>query len=83
MDMSTNAKDLLSIVSARLSMQEAGTIRPHPSVAEANRQLIQKLQTLSPEESIDISYAVEPFRAKYIRVATGELLAEITDTPGR
>lgn len=77
--MSTTAEALLNIMSVRLSMQEAGTTKPHPSVVLATRQLVEKLSVLAPSESVEISYTLEPFHARYVRIQTGEVLAEILE----
>ena len=77
--MSTTAEALLNIMSVRLAMQESGTTKPHPSAALATRQLVQKLSVLAPSESIEISYTLEPFHARYVRSQTGEVLAEILE----
>jgi hypothetical protein len=77
--MSTTAEALLNIMSVRLSMQEAGTIKPHPSGVLATRQLVEKLSVLAPNESVEISYTLEPFNVRYVRIQTGEVLAEILE----
>lgn len=58
--MSTTAEALLNIMSVRLAMQESGTTKPQPAVAQATRQLVQKLAALAPSERVDISYTVLP-----------------------
>jgi hypothetical protein len=75
--MTARAGDLLNIMSVRLHMQETGVTRPDESVARATKQLVERLQSLSREEEVAISYELSPFHARYIRVLTGEVLAEI------
>lgn len=80
--MSTTAEALLNIMSVRLAMQESGTTKPQPAVAQATRQFVQELAVLAPSERVDISYTVQPFHATYVRGETGEVLAEIPEREG-
>ena len=74
----TTAKSLLRIMSVRHAMHLDGTTRPAPAVADATKELVDKLSKLDPTESIDIAViAEEPLHAQYVRLKTGELLAEI------
>jgi hypothetical protein len=77
--MSTTAEALLNIMFVRLAMQEAGTTKPHPSAALATRQLVEKLSALAPSEVVEVSYTLEPLHARYVRIQTGEVLAEILE----
>ena len=77
--MSTTAQALLSIMSVRLQMQATGVINPHPNVQAATKQLFQKLSALAPDENIHIALHTGTAFAQYIRTATGEVLAEISE----
>ena len=77
--MSTTAQALLNIMSVRLQMQTEGRINPHPAVRAATEQLVQKLSELAPDENIDIALHTGSAFAQYIRSATGEVLAEISE----
>lgn len=79
--MSTNAKSLLKIWSIRLSLYEEGHVSPHPSVAQAARQLVERLRQLPPEEPIGIDSISKPLHAKFIKEKTGEVIAEIKEKP--
>jgi hypothetical protein len=74
---STTAKALLDIMKVRLSMLEQGTIEPSSAVAAATRQLVERLAALPNDEAIQIEYTREPLHAKYIRMSTNEVLAEL------
>lgn len=78
--MSTTAEALLNIMSVRLSIQVSGRTKPHPSVALATRELVQKLSALAPGERVEISYTLEPLHVRYVRSQTGEVLAEILES---
>jgi len=66
--MSTTAKELLNIMTVRLKMQENGITSPVASVKVATEQLIAQLESLSPEEQIDVVVVKEvPLHARYIR----------------
>lgn len=76
--MSTTAKQLLSIMTVRLGMQEDGVTNPPQSIKDATRQLVANLHLLSPEEKIDIVIVTtDPIHAKYVRIETGQVLAEV------
>jgi hypothetical protein len=75
--MAATVKDLLNIMQVRLSNQEEGLTRPHLAVAKATTQLVERLAAIPPNEQIEIDYASDPLRARYIRQSTGELLAEV------
>jgi hypothetical protein len=78
--MSTKAQALLNIMSVRLQMQTEGTTNPHPAVQAATKQLVQRLSELGPDEQIHIAVHAGAAFAQYIRTATGEVLAEISET---
>lgn len=78
--MSTTAEALLNIMSVRLAIQESERTQPHPSVAFATRQLVQKLSALEPGERVELSYTLEPLHVRYVRSQTGEVLAEILES---
>ena len=79
--MGTSVKSLLDIMSVRLAMYDAGTIRPAKVVADATRALVQRLGGLEPTEDIEVFILDrEPLHAQYIRTRTGEVLAEIDET---
>jgi len=76
--MSTTAKELLSIMTVRLKMQESGVTSPAQSVKDATRQLVTQLAHLAPEEEIDVAVVQsDPLHARYIRSKTGQVLAEL------
>ena len=58
-------------------MQDDGITQPHPAVRSATRQLVSRLSVIEPDERIEVSCEVDPLHARYIRVQTGEVLAEI------
>jgi hypothetical protein len=76
--MSTTAKELLSIMTVRLKMQELGVKCPAQSVKDATRQLVAQLGHLAPEEAVDVVVVQsDPLQARYIRAKTGQVLAEL------
>jgi hypothetical protein len=75
--MSTTARELLSIMKARLSILESEGTEPHASAAAATRQLVERLAVLPPSEVIQIEYTTEPLHAQYIRESSREVLAEV------
>ena len=76
--MSTTAKELLNIMTVRLKMQEDGITSPVASVKVATKQLVAQLESLLPEEKIDVVVVKEvPLHARYIRTKTGQVLAVI------
>jgi hypothetical protein len=59
-------------------MQVEGINHPYPSVVNATKQLVEKLGTLDPTETIDVVVLADnPVHAQYVRSKTGELLADI------
>lgn len=73
-----SVKSLLQTMTIRRAMQVEGITHPHLSVANATKQLVEKLATLDPTEAINVVIlAKNPVHAQYIRAKTGELLAEI------
>ena len=76
--MITTAKELLSIMTVRLKMQEKGITSPVASVKAATKELVAQLGPLSPEEEIDVVVVQEsPLHARYVRTKTGQVLAEV------
>jgi DNA-binding HxlR family transcriptional regulator len=74
----TSAESLLITMSIRRAMQADGITRPSLSVREATEVLVEKLRLLDATEAIDVVVISEvPVHVQYVRVKTGELLAEI------
>jgi len=74
----TTAGELLEVMQTRLEMQTDGIANPSDSIKAVTRTLVEKLSALDPKERIEI-VAIEPSSGKYIRLATGEVLAEIKE----
>ena len=68
------AGDLLDIMRVRLRIQQAGLSNPRPSVKSATERLVQKLVQIDPSEEIEVGAFLG--NARYVRVSTGEILAE-------
>ncbi len=76
----TTVKSLLDVMAFRLSMIDAGTIRPTKVVVDATRILVQQLGDLDSTEEIEVSILNrDPLLAQYIRTKTGEVIAEIDE----
>jgi hypothetical protein len=75
--MSTSARDLLSIYSTRLQMQDDGTTNPSAHVKDMTRTIVAELSKLDGDERIVIKHSKSG--AKFIHKATGKLLAELHD----
>jgi len=73
--MSTTAKALLEIMQVRLSMIDAGLIKPSFPVIAAIRQLVERLAILEMDEVIQIECTDIAQHARYIRMNTNEVLA--------
>lgn len=79
--MSTDVKSLLNIMTVRLAMYDAGTIHPARVVFDATRTLVGRLHDLESTEAIEVHIlGRDPLLLQYIRVETGEVLAEIDET---
>lgn len=74
--MSTTARQLLNIMSVRLSMLESSTTNADQVVALATKQLVERLALLAPDEPVEVTYTVNPLHVKYLRQSSGEVLAE-------
>jgi hypothetical protein len=71
--MPTNAGSLLNIMKVRLE-----TKRAVPSALAAFQMLIDKLLALDPAEAVEVQVvSPQPLHARYVRVSTGEVLAEL------
>jgi hypothetical protein len=73
----TTVESLLGIMSVRHEMQVAGITRPPSVVRDTTKMLVEKLAELSPTETIDIVITEEPHHVQWVRVKTGEDLAEM------
>jgi len=69
-----NAGQLLSIYTTRLSMQERGVTNPSAHVKALTRQLVERLSAVEDSEGIEIQISDE--RTRFVRVSSGEVLAE-------
>lgn len=74
--MHANAGELFETMKVRLSQQKDGTTNPPENVKDATNMLVDKLSRIPPDEDI-ITENDPPFLARYVRVKTGEVLAEI------
>lgn len=76
----TNAGALLKIWTLRMRMQEDGTTHPSEVGRNLAKLLVEKLSQLDSSEAIEIVTAEDDkLSAKFVRVATGEIVAEIKD----
>lgn len=74
----TTAGELLRIMKVRLACQDEGITDPPSAVKEVTRDLVHKLSLLESAEAIKIDVlSSQPLVARYVRVATGEELAEL------
>lgn len=73
--MTRTAKALFFDMNIRLKMQREGITSPPQAIRDLARTLVDKLSQLDPAEPIEVS--VDGKRLRYIRVRTGEVLAEI------
>ena len=76
--MSGNAGELFDTMKVRLKMQESGLTNPSESVKITTKALVKKLAAIDPSERIETSSGGASI-VTYIRVSTGEVLAEITE----
>ncbi|CAM3613881.1 MULTISPECIES: hypothetical protein [Halomonas] len=74
--MAASAGELYETMKVRLGMQEEGITNPRSAVKIATRELVKKLSKIDSNEEIEVSFS-EASAAKYVRVLTGEVLAEI------
>lgn len=74
--MAANAGELYQTMKVRLRMQDEGITSPRPAVKAATRELVEKLSRIDSHEAIEVSFS-EASVAKYVRILTGEILAEI------
>jgi len=77
--MTTTARELLDIMNVRLAMLEEGLIKPSSAVAEATRDLVDRLADLASDEKVEIVYTTDPLHVEYIRSSTNEVLARIDE----
>ena len=73
--MSTKAGELLDTMSIRLEMQEDGVTNPSQHIKKRTKTLVGKLSKINANEKINIK-TIDDIRTHYIRVKTGEVLAE-------
>lgn len=74
--MAAIAGELYQTMKIRLGMQDEGITGPRPAVKAATRELVEKLSRIELHEGIEVSFN-EASVAKYVRILTGEVLAEI------
>ncbi|MBR1019707.1 hypothetical protein JQ559_12745 [Bradyrhizobium viridifuturi] len=74
----TTAGELLRIYSIRLRMNDEGLTKWTPALRASVESLAEKLESLDPAEAVEIEADIDndPI-GRFIRVATGECLAEI------
>ena len=81
--MSVTVKSLADVMIVRSTMIDDGTISPSKLVVEATKKLVIELGELDSNEEIEVSILQrDPLKARYIRVNTGAVLAEIDATQG-
>jgi len=74
----TNAGNLLKIWTLRMRMQEDGITHPSEAGQNLAKLLVEKLSQLDSSEAIEIVTAEgDELPAKFVRMATGETVAEI------
>ena len=72
-------KQLLEIWSYRLDRSRREIIKLTPSLIDEIEGFVEKLKNLSPDEQVRIDADINRSRvARFIRVATGEMLGEIS-----
>lgn len=74
--MAASAGELYETMKVRLGMQCEGVTNPRSAVKAATLELVEKLSKIDSNEEIEVSFS-ETSAAKYVRVLTGEVLAEI------
>ena len=76
----TNMKagEVLSIMTARLQMQNDGITTPPENIKKYTKELVKKLSLLDGDEEIELEIT-DSNKVKTIRVATGEVIAERDD----
>ena len=79
-EMAANAGELYETMKVRLGMQDEGVTNPRPAVKAATQELVDKLSSIDSNEEIEVSFS-ESSAAKYTRILTGEVLAEIPREP--
>lgn len=80
--MTARAGELLGIWERRLKIHEDGRLKWADQTRHAVEGLVARLRSLSEDEEIEIDAdeGRDPI-AKFIRVSTGELLAELPQAP--
>jgi len=73
-----NAGELLETMRVRLKMQREGTTNPAAGVKADTRALVEKLSEIDSAEEIQTLHGGR-LLARYVRVSTGDVLAEIYD----
>ena len=73
-----NAGELLETMTVRLQMQRQGLTNPRKSVCVAMELLVERLANVSPTEHVEV-HSFPCVLARYLRVTTGEVLAEIPE----
>lgn len=76
-----NAGELLGTMKVRQQMQLRGVTNPPASVKRATELLVERLKTIPSSEAIETSSAPGVL-LRYVRVHTGEILADIPDQNG-
>ena len=72
------AREVLSIMTTRLQMQNDGFTNPPENIKKYTKELVNKLSLLDGDEEIELEIINEN-KVKTIRVATGEIIAERDD----
>ena len=76
------AGELLRIYAIRLDMNLRGLTKWSPALHSDVEGFVEKLEMLAPDECVRIDAENDrDLIAKFIRVTTGEILAEITSLP--
>jgi hypothetical protein len=73
-----NVGELLETMTVRLQMQRQGLTNPRKSVCAATELLVERLANVSPTELVEVR-SYPSVVARYVRVITGEVLAEIPE----
>ncbi|MBL3557130.1 MULTISPECIES: hypothetical protein [Marinobacter] len=74
--MAASAGELYETMKVRVGMQNEGITSPRASVKAATQELVEKLSRIDSHEKIEVRFN-EASVAKYVRILTGEVLAEI------
>lgn len=73
-----NVGELLETMTVRLQMQRQGLTNPRKSVCAATELLVERLANVSTTEFVEVR-SYPGVVARYVRLITGEVLAEIPE----